>query len=66
MLALGMSAQEQSYYSGLSLVVPCIKISPEYQARIDRYKPYAKLINYVAPFYQFNERKDSDIKPWLQ
>lgn len=64
-MAIGMVTDSPDF-KGLSLVVPCIKISPMYQVRLDKVRPLAKLINYVAPYYRINERKSGDVKPWLQ
>ena len=63
---MGVAAQDPSHFKGLTLIVPCLELSEECKRRVEKYKPLAKMMNYVAPFYQFNDRKSGDIKPWLK
>lgn len=66
MIALGLAAENPTYFNGLSLIVPCLDLSDECKKRVDKYKPLAKMFNCFAPFYQFNDRKSGDVKPWLK
>ena len=65
MVGLGLVAEQPTHFKGISLIVPCLALGKECQQRVDKYKPLAKMMNYVAPYYQFNDRRSGDVKPWL-
>lgn len=51
MIAMGVAAQDPSHFKGLTLIVPCLDLSEECKRRVEKYKPLAKMMNYVAPLY---------------
>jgi alpha-beta hydrolase superfamily lysophospholipase len=56
----------QDYWKGVSLTVPYFGLCEKDQEQMDKFKPFAKLINIFAPQYRVNVMRGRELKPWVR
>ena len=62
-LQLLMAAEAPQLIKGMTLITPFIGLAPKQQEEFDKLKTMMRIVNYVAPHYQFNMKKEEPT--WL-